>query len=151
MKSCLLLFLSAGHLHAQQMAGGKIVAQREFPGTPDGRADFAAFLQTAEYPTCLLADLVEENFRHETVPHLSGSSRTALLRRKFEQFYRGTPFHQAMLLQRQQTGRRDDDMLFSALTNPALITPWLEIMLAQQTPLAGIYSVPQIILRNTCC
>jgi hypothetical protein len=67
-----------------------------------------------------------------------------LLERKFEQFYRGTPFRQATLLQRQKTGRRDDDMLFSALTNPALIKPWLDIMLAQQTPLAAIYSVPQI-------
>jgi hypothetical protein len=35
-------------------------------------------------------------------------------------------------------------MLFSALTNPGLIMPWLNIMLAQKIPLAGIYSVPQI-------
>ena len=35
-------------------------------------------------------------------------------------------------------------MLFSALTNPSLITPWLNVILAQKTPLAGIYSVPQI-------
>jgi hypothetical protein len=144
MKHCLLLFLSAKHLHAQHMAGGKIVAQREFSDSPDGRANFATFLQNAKYPTYLLADLIEEDFRHETVPHLSGGSRTALLQRKFEQFHRGTPFRQATLLQRQKTGRRDDDMLFSALTNHALIAPWLEIMLAQQTPLAGIYSVPQI-------
>jgi hypothetical protein len=140
----LLLFLSAHHLHAQQMVDGKIVTQHEFNNSQEGREDFAAFLQSAKHPVYLLADLIEEDFRQETVPHLTGRSRSALLQRKFEQFYRGTPFHQAALLQRQKTGRRDDDMLFSALTNPALITPWLAIMRAQQTPLAGIYSIPQI-------
>ena len=140
----LLLFLSAHHLHAQQMAGGKIVTQHEFNNSQEGREGFAAFLQSAKHPTYLLADLIEEDFCHETVPHLIGRSRSALLQRKLEQFYRGTPFHQATLLQRQKTARRDDDMLFSALTNPALITPWLAIMRAQQIPLAGIYSIPQI-------
>ena len=144
MRHSLLLFLSADRLHAQLMAGGKIALQHDFIDTPEGRKNFESFLQTIKYPVYLLTDLIEEDFRHEIVPHLSGSSRTALLQRKFDQFYRGTPFHQATRLQRQKTGRRDDDMLFSALTNPALILPWLNIMLAQQTPLAGIYSVPQI-------
>ena len=140
----LLLFLGAGRLHAQLMAGGNIVAQREFTDAPDGQENFAAFLREAKHPAYLLTDMIEEDFRQETIPHLMGSSRSALLQRKFEQFYRSTPFHQATLLQRQKGGRRDDDILFSALTNPALIKPWLDIMLAQQTPLAGIYSVPQI-------
>lgn len=140
----LLLFLSADHLHAQVMAHGKITAQREFSNSPDGQENFAGFLKTARYPAYMLVDLIEEDFRQETIPHLIGRSRSALLERKFEQFYRSTPFRQATLLQRQKTGRRDDDMLFSALTNPALIKPWLDILLAQQTPLAAIYSVPQI-------
>lgn len=140
----LLLFLGAGHLHAQIMGGNKIAMQREFTDSPDGQENFAAFLQQAKHPTYLLVDLIEEDFRQETVPHVIGRGRSTLVERKFEQFYRNTPFHQATLLQRQKTGRRDDDMLFSALTNPSLIKPWLDIMLAQQTPLAGIYSVPQI-------
>ena len=92
----------------------------------------------------LLTDLVEEDFRHETVPHLHGSERTTLIQRKLEQYYRNTPFRQALTLQRGKDGRRDDDMLFSALTNPALIMPWLDIMLAHNMPLAGIYSIANI-------
>lgn len=144
MKHALLLFLSADHLHAQHMADGHIAVQRDFIDSAEGRGNFTSFLKSIKCPTYLLTDLIEEDFRHEIVPHLSGGSRTALLQRKFDQFYRNTPFHQATLLHRQKTGRRDDDMLFSALTNPSLITPWLNIMLAQQIPLAGIYSVPQI-------
>ncbi|OGT01822.1 MAG: hypothetical protein A2143_13380 [Gallionellales bacterium RBG_16_57_15] len=140
----LLLFLSADHLHAQLMLRGKIVVQHEFPDSPEGQKSFAEFLGTTKHPAYLLVDLIEEDFRQETIPHLFGSNRSALLERKFDQFYRGTPFRQATLLQRQKTGRRDDDMLFSALTNPSLIKHWLDILLAQQTPLAGIYSVPQI-------
>ncbi|HTN95041.1 MAG TPA: hypothetical protein VMJ33_10695 [Gallionella sp.] len=144
MKHALLLFLSANRLHAQLMENGKIVQQRDFDETQESQENFAAFLQMEKCHTYLLTDLIEEDFRHEIVPYLRGGNRTALLKRKFEQFYRGTPFHQATQLQRQQTGRRDVDMLFSALTNPSHITPWLNIILAQQTPLVGIYSVPQI-------
>lgn len=140
----LLLFLSADHLHAQVMERGKIITQHEFSDSSEGQENFAEFLKTVKHPTYLLADFIEEDFRQETVPHLIGHNRRALLERKFDQFYRGTPFQQATLLQRQKTGRRDDDMLFSALTNPALIKLWLDILLAQQIPLAGIYSVPQI-------
>lgn len=140
----LLLFLSSDRLHAQLMDGGSIAMQYEFPDSPDGHDAFSVLLQSVTCPACLLVDLIEEDFRQETVPHLIGGKRAALLQRKFEQFYRATPFRQATLLQRQKGGRRDDDMLFSALTNPALITPWLDIMLANRTPLTGIYSVPQI-------
>jgi hypothetical protein len=144
MKRCLLLFLSADRLHVQLMAGGKITVQHEFSDSPDDHDRFNDFLKTVKCQAYLLTDLIEEDFRHEIVPHLTGKNRRALLQRKFDQFYRNTPFQQATLLQRKKTGRRDDDMLFSALTNPALITPWLNIMLAQQIPLAGIYSVSQI-------
>ncbi|HXU94762.1 MAG TPA: hypothetical protein VFP33_14010 [Gallionella sp.] len=144
MRHRLLLFLSSDRLHAQIMDGGRIAAQYEFPDSPDGHNAFSVLLQSVTCPAFLLVDLIEEDFRQETVPHLIGSRRRALLQRKFEQFYRTTPFRQATLLQRQQGGRRDDDMLFSALTNPALVMPWLDIIMARRTPLAGIYSVPQI-------
>lgn len=151
MRHSLQLFLSANHLHAQLMVNGKVSIQREFSDSAEDQHTFAEFMGSVKCPTYLLVDLVEEDFRQEAVPHLFGPSRKAMLQRKLEQYYRNTPFCKAVLLQRQKTGRRDDDMLFSALTNPALITPWLDIMQAQQTPLAGIYSVPQIgkpLIRN---
>ena len=144
MKHSLLLFLSADHLHAQHMAAGKIAVTRDFVDSTQGREEFASFLKSVKCPVYLLTDLIEEDFRHELVPHLIGRKRSALLNRKFDQYYRGTPFRQATLLHRQKTGRRDDDILFSALTNPTLITNWVNIILAQQIQLAGIYSVPQI-------
>ncbi len=43
-----------------------------------------------------------------------------------------------------EEGRRDDRVLFTALTNPEIIQPWISILLENKTPLAGIYSVPQL-------
>lgn len=144
MKNCLLLLLSTNHLHAQHMVAGEIAAQRDFTDSVNDRADFSGFLKSIHCPAYLLTDLIEEDFRLEIIPHLSGKRHRALIQRKFDQFYRGTPFQQATLLQRQKTGRRDSEMLFSALTNPSLITPWIDILLANKIPLEGIYSVPQI-------
>lgn len=146
MKNCLLLLLSTNHLHAQRIVAGKISERREFGDSADDRADFADFLKHIKCPVFLLTDLIEEDFRLEVIPHLGGANHRALIQRKFDQFYRGTAYQQATLLQRQAGGRRDDEMLFSALTNPSLVTPWVDILLAHKVPLAGIYSVPQISL-----
>ena len=140
----ILLFLSAAGCQACTWRDGELSALTDFSDNAEGQQQFTTFLQTHRDPALLLTDLVEEDFRHETVPHLRGSERNELIQRKFEQYYRDTPFRQAITLQRHKDGRRDDDMLFSALTNPALITPWLNIMLAHNIALAGIYSIPNI-------
>lgn len=139
-----LLFLSAESFQAFVWKGSHLAVAHNFSNDSDGREQFSAFLERYRYPAYMLVDIIEEDFHLETIPHLIGSSRTALLARKFEQYYRSTPFHQATLLGRQTEGRRDDEFLFSALTNPQRISPWLETLLAQKIPLAGIFSVPNI-------
>jgi len=139
-----LLFLSADSFHASIWQAGKLSSPQSFSNDSNGRENFSAFLKHHREPAYMLVDVIEEDFRLETVPHLSGSARKNLLLRKFEQFYRGTPFRQALQLQRQAEGRRDDEMLFSALTNPQRISPWLDTLLANRVPLIGIYSLPNI-------
>ncbi|MEQ1674030.1 MAG: hypothetical protein ABL865_03215 [Candidatus Nitrotoga sp.] len=145
MPNKLLLFLSAESFHSYLWANKTLASEQHFVDTAEGREQFGQFLLTQpSTPTYLLTDFIEEDFRHETVPHLRGSERSGMLQRKFEQYYRNTPFRQALLLQRSNEGRRDEDVLFSALTNPAHFSPWLGILLANSIPLAGIYSVPNI-------
>jgi hypothetical protein len=139
-----LLYLCAGRLHACRWKNGALSPAQCYADDAQGREQFAAFLKTQCNPVHLLTDFVEEDFRIETVPHLRGGEHAALTQRKLEQFYRNTPFRRAVRLQRLQQGRRDDRMLFSALTNPALVSPWLDILLAQHAPLAGIHSVPGV-------
>lgn len=139
-----LLFLSAENFQAYLWNGKRLTLAHEFSNDADGREQFSAFIEQHHNPTFLLVDIIEEDFHLETIPHLIGPSRKALIGRKFEQYYRSTPFRQATLLKRQEEGRRDDEYLFSALTNPQRITPWLETLLEHHIPLAGIYSIPNI-------
>lgn len=139
-----LLFLSADYFLASSWQGGRLSDAQYFTNDAEGREQFAAFLQKNHAPTHLLVDVIEEDFRHELIPHLIGPARREVLERKLEQYYRNTPFRQHRLISRQPDGRRDDDILFSALTNPARIIPWVETLLANRIPLIGIHSVPNI-------
>ncbi len=139
-----LLFLSADTFQAYQWKGARLSEAGSFSNDADGRTRFTAFLEQNRDPAYLLTDIIEEDFHLENVPHLIGPARRDLLERKFEQYYRSTPFRQATLVQRLSEGRRDDEFLFSALTNPQRISPWLETLLANHIPVVGLYSVPII-------
>jgi hypothetical protein len=139
-----LFFLSADSFRATVWSGGKLGDSQYFTSDASGRENFSAYVRDHRDPAYLLVDVIEEDFRLETVPHLIGPARRDLRERKFEQFYRGTPFRAATVLHRQEEGRRDDEMLFSALTNPQRISPWLDILRANHIPLTGIYSLPNI-------
>ena len=143
-KTRILLFLSATCFQGHIWNDGEWVHEQAFDDNQEGREQFATFLRTWHAPVYLLTDLIEEDFHHETVLHLRGKDRAAQIQRKFEQLYRNTPFRQAFLHRRQHEGRRDDEMLFSALTNSSIIQIWLDVILKQHAPLAGIYSVPGI-------
>lgn len=142
MRNCLLILLSTHHLQAQLQVNGEISAIRNFSVTD--YANFSEFIRAVPCPAYLLTDLIEEDFRLETIPHLKGKNKRVYLQRKSAQFYPDTPFHFTTLQQQQNSGRHDDEMLFSALTNPNLIRPWLKILNEQKIPLAGIYSVAHI-------
>jgi hypothetical protein len=89
-----------------------------------------------------VVDLIQEEFRIETVPHAMWLDRRQLLNRKRAQLFRTTPYHQAQVQGREKSGRKDDRVLFSALTSSESLSPWLDRILAQKAPLAGITSVP---------
>ena len=138
----ILFFLSSDSFHAHVWKNGSLAEPYYFSNNAQGLERFAEFLQTHRDPAYLLVDLIEEDFRQEVVPHLTGANHQALVQRKFDQYYRSTPFRLSILQQRQAEGRRDDELLFSALTNPSRITAWLELLLLHKTPIVGICSVP---------
>jgi hypothetical protein len=138
----ILFFLSTDSFHAHVWKNGVLAEPYYFSNSVEGLERFAEFLISHRYPSYLLVDMIEEDFRQETVPHLTGTNYQALVQRKFDQYYRSTPFRLSMLQQRQTEGRRDDELLFSALTNPSRITAWLELLLQYKMPIVGIYSLP---------
>ncbi len=103
-----------------------------------------ALLRQQQQPLSILVDLIEEEFRHDSVPHALGSDRRRMLERHAGKMFRGTPFRYSRVIGRSRGGRRDDKVLFSALTNPENLSPLLSLLEETAIPLAGILSLPVI-------
>lgn len=136
-----LLYLSNDHLTAYTWNRGKLSLHVRFENNDSGRGEFSRFATaSAHTPLFVLADLIEEDFQRDTVPHVFGKTRRAMLERKLNQYYRETPYRCASFQGRESEGRRDDLMLFSALTNQDWVTGWISMLIKAKAPLSGIYS-----------
>src|SRR4029077_8014347 len=120
---------------------GRIVARREFAVSGAGAAEFERYMAgMGEVPTHLFTDLAEEDFRLDTIPHVGARDRDAIINRKLAQIYRNTPYRHGLLQGREAEGRRDDRVLYTAITNPEVLRPWLEVIDRLEVPLDGIHS-----------
>lgn len=141
-----LLHVDAHRLSAWQWHGGSLRHEGAFDADETGIAAFSSYLtQHRSSLWLMLADVAEEGFQFEAIPHVLGADRTALVRRKLNQFFYGSPFTTALSLGREKTGRRDERMLFAALTRPQAFEPWLAALRAAEAQLVGIYSAPLLV------
>jgi hypothetical protein len=125
--------------------GGKSVRPFLFDVAGNGLRHFARYLQeTPRMTTCLLVDVVQEEYRQDVIPHVSASDRHAILTRKKQQYFRDTPYCHAEIQGRAAEGRRDDIVLYTALTAPDLVRPWIKLLMEHRVPLAGICSLSRL-------
>ena len=144
-----ILLLEGSRLTAYGCRGGGVRVEGEFFPTTMGLEAFEVYLRKyASSRFYLLADVADEGFQHEDVPNVMGGDRVALIRRRLGQYFYGTSLAVAVSLGHAKTGRRDEKMLFAALTRPDAFTPWLEVLKRVETPFAGVYSVPLLLLEN---
>lgn len=137
--------------HRQATAGiwrmGKLVAATAFANEVYGHEAFKTWLsQHKKLGIRWIVDTAEEDLRLETLPHVRGGTRQAMLERKLNQYYRDLDFRIAQYVSRENTGRRDDRFLFMALTKTHSLTPWMEAAAELQMPLAGVYLMSAISL-----
>ncbi|MFT4819777.1 MAG: hypothetical protein ACI9B8_003522 [Sulfitobacter sp.] len=120
-----------------------LINSRDFLPNTVGFADFEYLLQQSiKMPARLLVDMIEEDFRRESIPHVNMFDRRSLINRLIDKHYRDEPYVHAKVLDRSKLGRKDDRLLLSALTNTALLAPWLERIDKYNARLAGIWSIP---------
>lgn len=110
----------------------------------DGIAKFQSYLKATENtPVRILIDLIEEDFVKESIPHVGRRDRNAIVKRLVERQYRKSrDFFQYRVLEREKSGRRDDVVLYSVLSNPDILHTWLAPMQQAGTAIAGIWSLP---------
>lgn len=134
-----LLYLDASGLRAWRWRAGRLQQEPFFSATEIGHSGFATWLtlhRGAHFT--LVTDCVEEGFQIETLPYVVGTDRQALIVRKQAQLFYGSPFVTALSLGRERGGRRDERLLFAALTRPAMLEPWMERLRAADAVLTGI-------------
>jgi len=135
------LYLTNARLVSLATRGGRISARREFAASGAGAAEFDRYIAGMDdVLTYLFTDLAEEDFRLDTVPHVGASDRDAILNRKLAQIFRSTPYRYAVTQGREPEGRRDDRVLYTAITNAEVLRPWIEVIERHRIPLAGIHS-----------
>jgi len=136
-----VLYLTNTVLVSLVSRGGRIAGRQAFPVSG---ADIAAFEKhlagVRGLPTYLITDLSEEDFRLDTIPHLGPRDRDAVMGRKLNQLFRNTAYRHAIVQGREPDGRRDDRVVYTAITNEQVLRPWVEILERLQVPLEGIYS-----------
>ncbi|HWH38753.1 MAG TPA: hypothetical protein VNU21_02890 [Usitatibacter sp.] len=135
------LYLTNSRLVSLVTRRASIVARREFAVSGAGVEQFERHLaELADVPTYLFTDLSEEDFRLDTIPHVGARDRQAVVTRKLSQIFRNTPFRYAHMQGREAEGRRDDRVIYTAITNPEVMRPWLDVMERLKVPLEGIHS-----------
>lgn len=144
----LLISVSTQQVSVARWHGGRLGACTVFENGEDGLAAFKDHLSHGPaLPVQMMVDAVEEDYRFESLPHSFGSDRSEMIARKLKQHYRSTQFCSARMQGRDAGKRRDDRYLFCALTNPELITGWLQPVIERQMPVAGIYLLPTVSAR----
>lgn len=143
-----ILFLSSSCLTVYHHSGRRLDRIGCYVGADAGLAGFDSYLQRfAALPALVLTDLVEEDFRVDTVAHTVGGDRRALLNRHVSRLYRGTDYRYAHVLGRDPKNKRKDEVLFSGLLNPEFADMWMQAMSHHKVPVIGVYSLPLVSLR----
>ncbi len=109
----------------------------------DGTAPFEEYLsKERDVISCILLDIIEEEYRYETLPHTSRRDRKAILQRKLAKAFRGARWRDGVFQGCEKEGkRRSDKFMLSAITNSEILEYWLEVINKSCIPLEGIYSV----------
>ncbi len=139
------LFVTAGRARVYHWNHGALEGIYTFDTSDQGLALFEEYLnQNSEDPVFILTDIPEEEFRLDTIPHVMGSDKKSLLNRKKLKLFRNIKYSYSEVQGRESEGRRDDRVLFAALTDDEALQPWLHRLETRKVPVAGIYSVAML-------
>lgn len=141
-----LFYYSGYRLTVFHWSEGRFSGSYYFEPDEKGREEFRRYLKNSPAVNSrFLVDVIEEDFRRTTIPHVGAQDRKAVIKRQTERYFRNSKQYSYSEYQgREHTGRKDDIVLISALTNPDMVKSWLVILEEENTPICGIYSLPII-------
>lgn len=130
---------------ARQRSAMQVAAN--FPGDTSGVDDFGRWLaaQPGRLHCRLLVDLAEEAYEYDVLPRTRGADRRALLQRHLARHFMGASLTTIVPQGCANGNRHQEGVLMSALTRPALVTPWLDQLTAQGARIDGVHTIPLVL------
>lgn len=145
-KKAIVLLVNDSGMQLYAWEHGALAWKQAFRATPAELEEFGNALESFPgFPAIIVTDLIEESFRHDTVVHVSGSDRTAVLKRKLDFVFRNTAYRLAKVTEREATGRRDDRIMLSAITKPDLVELWVRVLLEKRFAIQSVTSVAHLL------
>lgn len=141
-----LFYFTGYRLSVLHYKGKELVGTSSFEPTDSGLDKFRDYLlQTPNLPGKFLVDVIEEDFRKEIVPHVGSKDRKSVINRLLDRYYRASKnYCYSEIIGREKQGRKDDEVLLGAMTNPQLIQPWITLIDECEVPLSGIWTLPLV-------
>lgn len=135
------LYLTNDRMVSLVWQNGKVIHRESFLAADPETASVATYIaRHKRLATYVVTDLVEEDFRLDTIPHLRSADAEAVTTRKLSQLYRASTLRNAVLQGRETEGRRDDRVMYHAVANTSLVEPWLSLLEKNAVPVEGVYS-----------
>lgn len=115
----------------------------------DGRVDDLRdyLLEDPAMPTRILANVLEEEFIFENVPHSVGADKKHMLNRKLNQHFRQSDYKRVVIQGRQSEDRRDDEIMYSSVGGSQDLKDLIDLLYELEIPITGVYSAPQLFRR----
>ncbi len=134
-----IALIAADGLSVFVLYKGQLHHDAKFSDEDYGHDNFRNYLAERQpTPITLLVDSVAEDFLVESLPHVSYYDRKGFLNRKAEGHFRGLEYRSSSIVGREPDGRKNDKVLFSALTKNQIIEPWIRVLLQEEIPIQGI-------------
>ena len=116
--------------------------EQVFSQSAAGQTEFGIFLSRPDleqHTAYVLVDLIDEELQTHNIPGLRGAARKGLIERRLERLFRQTSYRRAVTQGRVSGGA--ERILFSGLTSPHLVRPWLQILQEKNIRIAGMWSI----------
>jgi hypothetical protein len=145
-KHALILVITDTQVQLLHWRAGALSILQVYGKSPEDIEAFAEEISSYHgLPVVVVADFIEENFRYDTVVHVSGRDQQALLKRKMDFAFRNTAYRRSKVIEREAEGRRDDKILLSAISKPESVEAWINVLLEQKFAIQSVTSVAYIL------
>lgn len=124
---------------------GREVLRRQFLGTDAGAQNMTelrnALAQDSHAPIMMIVDTLDQTYVQQTLPPVSSLSVGRLIKRRLDRDFTTTKIKGAVVLGREQAGRKDWNFMMVGIEDSPQITRWLEFLEDLPNRFEGIYLV----------